>query len=277
MTVFHDMLRGAAPQAGAGRPLPARGAGGAPAARRRAMGVFAAALALGACSGGGETQWYNPADWYEIIAGGGEEPVDPALAARVAAERAGPIPGADEPYPAVGTVPGAAPATTREDERARLRENLAAARGGAAPAAEAPPVPPSAMIAAAGAAPGGQVHVAVIHYLHGSARLVAEDRTVLRRVADSQRARDAAVRIVGHASGTAGDGGGPRETVANFRMALKRARGVADELAQLGVPAERMLVESRSDAEPAFSNATALGEAANRRVDIYFLAPVAPR
>lgn len=242
-------------------------------------GVLAAALALGACSGG-DAHWADPTGWYEAIVGGGaEEEVDPALAARVAAERAGPIPGAGEPYPAVGSVAGTAPETTREEERRRLRETLAAARDGAAAPAgeEPPPVPPSAMTAAPDAPLGEEVRVAVIHYPHGASGLAAEDRIVLRRVADSQRARDAAVRVVGHASGRPGAGANARRTVANFRVALERARGVAGELARFGVPADRLLVESRSDAEPVFSNATPLGEAANRRVDIYFVAPLAGR
>lgn len=258
MTVLHCMVSRAAAQAA----------------------VFAAALALGACSGGG-AQWSDPLEWYEAVLGGGEEAeADPALAARVAAERAEPIPGADEPYPAVGSVSGAAPATTREEERRRLRETLAAARGGAAASAEeAPPqVPPSAMTAAPDAPLGAaEVRVAVIHYPHGASGLAAEDRRVLRRVADSQRARDAAVRVVGHASGRPGGSANARRAVANFRVALERAQGVADELARFGVPADRILVESRSDAEPVFSNATPLGEAANRRVDIYFVAPFAHR
>lgn len=258
MTALHSMFSRAAAQAG----------------------VLAAALALGACSGG-DAHWADPTGWYDAIVGGGaEREGDPALAARAAAERAGPLPGADEPYPAVGSVAGTAPETTREEERARLRETLAAARDGeAAPAAaaEPPPVPPSATIAAPDAPPGEEVRVAVIHYPHGASGLAAEDRTVLRRVADSQRARGAAVRVVGHASGRPGAGGNARRAVANFRVALERARGVADELARFGVPADRILVESRSDAEPVFSNATPLGEAANRRVDIYFVTPFARR
>ena len=105
------------------------------------------------------------------------------------------------------------------------------------------------------------------------ARLTGEEQS---RIAEEQRARAADVRVVGHASARA-KGGAARAQVLNFRIALARARVVAHELARLGVPANRIIVESKADDDPAWSNTTPLGEAANRRTDIYLVAPPALR
>ena len=234
-----------------------------------APAALALAFALTACSGP-LLDRLNPF-------GPEEPPMDPALAERLAAERALGVPGADDPWPRIASVPGEAPPVTPEDERRRIVENLAAIRDGGAPGpavAAAPAGAPSAMVARGprAPAPGESLHIAVIHYPHGGAALTREDKAILKRVADSQRARDVDVRVVGHASARA-SGGGVRAKRANFRAALDRARIVAAELARLGVPRARILIESRSENDPAWSNATPLGEAANRRADIYFVAP----
>ena len=245
----------------------------------RAWVPVALAGGLAACSGGW-VERYNP------FGGADPAPADPEIAARLAAELAAPVPGADGDWPRIAGVPDEMPVVTPPALRRQLAENLAAARGGAeapAPMPAAAPAGPSSALAAAAPAAGFAdrvQHAAVIYYLHGSTRLSAHDKAVLRRVADTQRARGASLRVVGHASppppGAADGDGGAAAKRANFRIALKRARAVADELARLGVPAGRIFVESRADGDPAWSSATPLGEAANRRTDIYFVAPDDP-
>ena len=233
-----------------------------------------AAATLAACSEGRIATFdssrvldaLDPFDWFADSG----PPVDPALAERLAAERARPIPGAESDYPAVGSVPGEPPEVTPPEIRRRAMDQLAAG--------EAPDLSTPAPVSFAGNAawplrPGEAEHAAVIYFAHGSAALADGDRAVLRRVADVQRSHDAALRVVGHASRRAGDSASARAKLANFRAALARARAVADELARLGVPGNRIRVESRSDHDPAWSNATSLGEAANRRADVYFIAP----
>ena len=209
----------------------------------------------------------DPFDWFSDSG----PPVDPALAERLAAERARPIPGADSDYPAVGLVPGEAPEVTPPEVRRRAMAQLAA---GEAPDLS-PPGPESALAANAAwpLRPGEAEHAAVIYFAHGSAALADGDRAVLRRVADIQRAHDAVLRVVGHASAGVGDDASAGAKLANFRAALRRAQAVAGALARFGVPRSRIEVESRSDNDPAWSNATPLGEAANRRADVYFIAP----
>lgn len=273
--------------------------------------VALAALAAGwlaACSSLPDA--LNPVEWVSSVdryLSGDDEEADPELAARIEAERAQPVPGADEDFPTLGTVPDEAPRVTSYEEREEIAEGLVADRaatrysenpaaaalaealpwnaGEAAPEIEdvatvvTPPPPvgeqvPATVVPAAGPAIAqldaqGASHVGVIYYAHGSARLSASDKDVLGRVAEAWRANGGTLRVVGHASGRADSGDPVEAKIANFAIALDRARGVADELARLGVPADRIYVSSMAESEPAYSETTELGEAANRRTDIY--------
>ena len=248
---------------------------GAPQARSPLRGVLAALAAGGLVAACAEVS-LDPDEWFCECAA----PADPALAERVAAERAWPVPGADGDYPPISAVPAEVPAATPAAHRRRIAESLSAAGAGdvADPApVVAPSVPSSAVAAASGAVvAGAPAHAAVIYFGHGSVSLSEEDRAVLKRVADTQRARAVDLRVVGHASARTSGGDAAAAKIANFRVALDRARAVAGALARHGVPDRRILIEAQSDNEPAFSDATALGEAANRRTDIYFVAPADP-
>ncbi len=243
--------------------------------KRSVIGRHAWALAVlaGAATGGCEGGPFALPNPFPGAAGTAAEAA-PAL----------PVPGAEGDYPLLAAMPDAAPATTPLEQRQRILELLVAARDRAHAAAAASPAAPPAVPspsavptpAAAPASADGAAHVGVIQYLHGSARLSTHDKAVLARIAEEQRARAADVRVVGHASARA-KGGAARAQVLNFRIALARARVVAHELARLGVPANRIIVESKADDDPAWSNSTPLGEAANRRTDIYLVAPSALR
>lgn len=249
--------------------------------KRSVIGRHAWALAVlaGAATGGCEG---GPFALPDLFPGAAETAADAAPAL--------PVPGADDDYPLLAAMPDAAPATTPLEQRQRILERLVAARdrvhaAAAAGPAAPPAVPSPAAVPSPGAPPppaaapasaDGAAHVGVIQYLHGSARLSTHDKAVLARIAEEQRARAAVVRVVGHASARA-KGGAARAQVLNFRIALARARVVAHELARLGVPADRIIVESKADDDPAWSNSTPLGEAANRRTDIYLVAPSALR
>ena len=245
--------------------------------KRSVIGRHAWALAVlaGAATGGCEGGPFALPNPFPGAAG---------TAADVALVPPPPPPGAEGDYPLLAAMPDAAPATTPLEQRQRILELLVAARDRAHAAAAASPaappvVPPPAAVPSPAAAPAsadGAAHVGVIQYLHGSARLSTHDKAVIARIAEEQRARAAVVRVVGHASARA-KGGAARAQVLNFRIALARARVVAHELARLGVPANRIIVESKADDDPAWSNSTPLGEAANRRTDIYLVAPSALR
>jgi outer membrane protein OmpA-like peptidoglycan-associated protein len=119
------------------------------------------------------------------------------------------------------------------------------------------------------------VHAAVIYFGHGSARLSRQDQEVLRQVAAAQQDYGGTVRVAGHASSRTKTNDLLAHKIANHETSLARARAVAKELIKLGVPRQSVFVEALSDAQPDYSEATALGEAANRRANVYidFLTP----
>ena len=304
-----------------------------PMALIRPLLVSLSLAALGACSSLPDA--LNPVEWAGSVdryLSGDDDATDPELAARVEAERAQPVPGADEEFPSLSSVPDQAPRVTAYETREEITEGLIADRenaqyadnpaAGSRPASpsdgpvtvatepsvsSAPPVsqvvtaptlpaatplPPvtpvstSVLTSAVTAAPRDFVqaeppteyvadavlrstHIAVIYYVYGSKRLSDNDRAVLAQVAAQQRTTGAVVRVVGHASTPTNSDDPVEAKIANFSIALDRARVVATELTKLGVPANRIHVGSASDDQPAYSDSTASGEAANRRTDIY--------
>ena len=60
-----------------------------------------------------------------------------------------------------------------------------------------------------------------------------------------------------------------KSKIANFAVAYDRARVVAEELVRHGVAVDRIFISSMADQALAYSEATDLGEAANRRTDVY--------
>ena len=123
--------------------------------------------------------------------------------------------------------------------------------------------------------PYSSIHAAVIYFGHGSASLSRQDREVLRQVAAVQKDYGGTVRVVGHASSKTKTSDLLDHKIANHETSLARARAVAEALVKLGVPVQNVFVEALSDAQPEYSEATSLGEAANRRANVFidFLSP----
>lgn len=95
-----------------------------------------------------------------------------------------------------------------------------------------------------------------------SASISGEGHRVLSQVAGSFRnARIQRLRIVGHADRT----GTP---AVNRQMARERAEAVKLALVRLGVPAERIVVESAGDSRPVVETPRDVGNERNRRVEI---------
>lgn len=93
-----------------------------------AMRIIVPAIAtmwLAGCSAVPEE--LNPVEWANDIdsyLSGEDVETDPALADRIAEERARPVPGADQDFPKLSSVPGQAPTVTSVDERAALTSQL---------------------------------------------------------------------------------------------------------------------------------------------------------
>jgi len=109
----------------------------------------------------------------------------------------------------------------------------------------------------------------VIYFGHGSSKLSSGDRNILREVARAVAQSNARVRVVGHASSRTKTNDVLKHNVANYETSLARAESVAAELVRQGVPGSRVAVHAMADGQPDYSEATKLGEAGNRRANIY--------
>ena len=140
---------------------------------------------------------------------------------------------------------------------------MAAMAAPQAPVVQQPVAPPPATFSR------GNQQVAVIQFGAGSAGLTSNDFAILQRVADIQRNNRATVRIVAHSAQDAYGSSVSDLARANYEVSRRRALAVANQLVRLGVPANRIVAEAASDAEPAFETTSARGIAANRRAEIF--------
>ena len=62
----------------------------------------------------------------------------------------------------------------------------------------------------------------------------------------------------------------------NQKLSLRRAQAVKDYLVSLGLPANRIFIEGKGEAQPVASNKTSQGRALNRRVDVEVIGTKAP-
>lgn len=113
--------------------------------------------------------------------------------------------------------------------------------------------------------------VALIFFQHGSAALSADDRNVIRDVAELQKARGGVIQIVGHASMRTGNVDPAAHDEVNYEMSLARANAVAEALMREGVGAANVQVAAAGSNEPEYYEFTPTGEAGNRRAEIYLI------
>lgn len=102
-----------------------------------------------------------------------------------------------------------------------------------------------------------------VYYAHGSARLSAQDRRQLKRIADQIKTSSAPVLLVGYASQQTGTRNPLAARKVNLDMSTKRSISIANELVRLGVNPSQLRTAAMGDSFAAH------GDAANdRRVDI---------
>lgn len=99
------------------------------------------------------------------------------------------------------------------------------------------------------------------NFAFDSARLRNESLTALQDALTQITSTNGPVRIVGH---TDSIGSEPY----NQGLGMKRARAVADWLAQRGVSKERMQIGSQGESSPIASNSTPEGRSRNRRAEV---------
>ena len=207
------------------------------------------------------------------------------------------VPGADRPFPNLATVPDRPAGFETPAQRQASQDQLAFDRAAAAPLGTAPAslaaTPPARGAAAASAAAppaglderdisgGGWLNeelpqkpsralAGLIFFDNGSSQLKPKGRDVLRAVAALQREHGGVLRLVGHASSTISPNLDPAEGSAiNRRVAQRRAESTAAELRRLGLAGDQIQIGADGAQAPAYDEATPLGEAGNRRVEIY--------
>ncbi|MFO1154339.1 MAG: OmpA family protein [Rhodospirillales bacterium] len=176
----------------------------------------------------------------------------------------------DESSPAMSTVsdqPSTPPAQRAEEE---------------AIASERAPDPkemelPAVEVAHAGGSVSQRVRIGTLYFPHGSSRMGKRERAIIQATALFQRQHQGNVVIVGHASTAGVSGDEEARERANRSVSLARADKVARALAATGIAATDMSVVGRGADEPAFAEADAASEAANRRVEIYIDLPATVR
>lgn len=108
----------------------------------------------------------------------------------------------------------------------------------------------------------GRVTVYGINFDFNSHTLRAESETVLRQIADLLRGQpDLGITIEGHTDDVGGAG-------YNQALSEKRADAVRDWLVRAGIEAARLQAEGKGAGSPIASNATDIGRAQNRRVEL---------
>lgn len=108
----------------------------------------------------------------------------------------------------------------------------------------------------------------VVYFADGSARLSAADRRKINGLAQEYRRNGGRVHVLGHASSRTRELTLARHKLVNLRISVDRSNAVTRELMRLGVRADDIVSESRSDADPVYFEVMPSGEAGNRRVEI---------
>ena len=237
-----------------------------------------ACLWLSACASQDGPGWANPLAWFS------ED--------EVAFETLANDKELSKDYPTLGAVPESAPPVSTAEQRALLARDLqrdrSAARysgsgsarsagdGGPHVAGSQAPAPyPAGLSTANPVAANLPVEdsdgerIAVIYFQHGSSRLADDDRAVLADVAAIQLQRQGRLHVVGHASSRAEQTDPVASRLANFAASIRRANAVAAELMRQGVAAEWLEVSAHGSDAPTRSEDSAVGEASNRRAEIF--------
>jgi flagellar motor protein MotB len=99
--------------------------------------------------------------------------------------------------------------------------------------------------------------------------LSTQDRSILQAVTDVFGQIGGRVRVIGHSSMGARTFNSAQREAVNFKMSLKRANAVANELIRQGIPPEYVEVVAEGDRAPVYAETSQTGAAHNRRTEIF--------
>ena len=113
------------------------------------------------------------------------------------------------------------------------------------------------------------VPVGTIYFANGSAKVPGKYIKTLRAIVTMQKQRGGTLRVIGHASSRTRDTKPLGHQLANFRISLARAKAVARLLERHGTPPGSVALSGVADNQPVYHEFMPLGEAGNRRAEIY--------
>ncbi len=116
---------------------------------------------------------------------------------------------------------------------------------------------------------GARKPLATVLFANNSSRISGRYNRQLQIVVDRHRQLGGIIKVIGHASSRTRNTDPLAHRIANFRVSMARARAVAQRLVRLGAPANKVEVSAVSDSQPVYQEIMPLGEAGNRRAEIY--------
>jgi outer membrane protein OmpA-like peptidoglycan-associated protein len=204
------------------------------------------------------------------------------------------VPGTDKPFPNLASVPEKPTNHSSAADRKAQEDKLAIDRAAATPlgsSSASSDVVPQAAPSAAAPIPLGQIDerdidsggwlntklpeqldgvlAGLVFFDNGSTELKPKARDVLRAVAALQHERGGVLRLIGNASSATTAANSAEAAEINRRISQRRAEAAAAELRRLGLAEDQIQLSSRGSETPAYDEASPVGEAGNRRVEIY--------
>ena len=113
------------------------------------------------------------------------------------------------------------------------------------------------------------VSVGTVFFASGSAKISGKYAKTLRAIVDMAKQRRGTLRVIGHASSRTRNIKPLGHQLVNFRISLDRAKAVARQLVRHGAPRGSVAVTGVADNQPIYHEFMPLGEAGNRRAEIY--------
>ncbi len=113
------------------------------------------------------------------------------------------------------------------------------------------------------------VSVGTVHFANGSAVIDGKYEKTLRSIVGMHKQRGGMIRVIGHASSRTRDTRPLAHQLANFRISVARAKAVAERLMRYGAPASAVAFSGVADRQRIYHEFMPLGEAGNRRAEIY--------
>ncbi|RVU39486.1 OmpA family protein [Hwanghaeella grinnelliae] len=135
--------------------------------------------------------------------------------------------------------------------------------------AAAPPQPAPAPSAGYGHPIGQAVHIATLYFPQGGSQLTQTDLNVLSQVASIFRNGGKSIKVVGHASKSAGVNDQVRQDLVNYKASLDRATSAAAALLRIGVPQDKIDIAAVGAREPRYSEDSSAGISGNQRVELF--------